>query len=100
LELSKILAYLIVGAVSLALTYGIGRLKWPRWAYWASSMACVAGLIAMVVTLSLWSANSAWPNAIIVGLAAIAGATAGVAFHGGLGAQLRSDTSLERASEK
>ncbi len=100
MEFSKILAYITAGAVCMALTYGIGRLKWPRWAYWALSVACLAGLLSMVVSIPLWSAESPWPNAIIVGLAAMAGANVGVAFHGGLGAHMRSNASLERTREE
>jgi hypothetical protein len=42
----------------------------------------------------------AWSNAVSIGLVAVAGASAGLGFHGGIGTHMRPDTSFERTREK
>jgi peptidoglycan/LPS O-acetylase OafA/YrhL len=93
---SKIFAYLIAAIISLSVAYIVSRLEWPRWGYWLFAILCFAGSMSAAVLFDSWSSDSPWPDAIRIGLVAVAGATAGVAFHGGLGAHLRSDKSLER----
>jgi hypothetical protein len=90
---SKLVAYAVAAIVSLSTAYFIGRYRWPRWAYWSLAIACFTGSILIVDLFHSWSAVSPWPHAIRVGLVAVAGATAGLGFHGGLGAHLRPDNS-------
>ena len=78
------------GALSMAAAYVIGRLRMPRWTYWALSIAFLASWILTVVLLR--NVDSPWPNAISLGLATVAGATAGIGFHGARSAQARSNT--------
>jgi peptidoglycan/LPS O-acetylase OafA/YrhL len=82
LGLSTLLAYVTAVAVAMTVAYVIGRLRGPRWAYWAFAIACFAGSVSMVVLFSSWNADSPWPNAISIGLAAVAGSTIGPGFHG------------------
>ena len=93
---SKLVAYVIAAIISLAVAYIVGRLRWPRWAYWSFAISCFIGSILTAVLLDSWGSDSSWPDAIRIGLVAVAGATAGIAFHGGLGAHLRPDKSVER----
>ena len=74
-------------ALAIAVAYVIGRLQWPRWAYWTLSIACFAGSAMMAVLLNSWNADPHWTNAICVGLAAVAGSTASFGFQGGRIAQ-------------
>jgi peptidoglycan/LPS O-acetylase OafA/YrhL len=98
-DLSKLVAYVIAAIISLTVAYIVGRLRWPRWAYWSFAISCFTASVLTAVLLESWSSDSPWPDAIRIGLVAVAGATAGIAFHGGLGAHARPNKSLERTSE-
>lgn len=86
--LSNLLAFVTAGALSIAVAYVIERLRWPRWANWALSIACFAGAVSIVLLLGSSIADSPWPAAISLGLTTIAGATAGLGLHGGRFAQV------------
>jgi peptidoglycan/LPS O-acetylase OafA/YrhL len=96
---SKLVAYFTAAIVSLAVVYLIGQLKWPRWAYWSFAIVCITGSVLVAVLLHTWSSESPWPDAMRIGLVAVAGATAVTAFHGGLSAHVRPNKSLERTRE-
>jgi hypothetical protein len=49
----------------------------------------------MIALLTLWNADLHWRNAIGIGLAAVAGSTAGIGFHGRRHAPVRPGTSPE-----
>lgn len=100
MEPYDLVAYVIAGMSSLAAAYIIARLRWPRWAYWLFAFACFTGSVLIVELLHPWSAESPWPNAIRIGLVAIAGASAGTGFHGGLAAHLRPNNSPERTRDR
>jgi peptidoglycan/LPS O-acetylase OafA/YrhL len=90
----NLIAYVIAAIVSLAVAYLIGRLGWPRWALWSFAIACFLGSVLIPFLFHSWSSGLPWPDAVRIALVAVSGATAGIAFHGGLGAHLRPDKSL------
>ena len=52
---SNLVAYVIAAITSLAVAYIVGRLRWPRWAYWLFAISCFTGSILTVVLLDSWA---------------------------------------------
>ena len=99
MESSTFLAYLVAAIAALSVAYIVGKLRLPRWAYWAFAIVCFVASMLFSGLLLTWGESSPWPNAIRIALVAIAGASAGLGLHGGLAAHMRPNTSLERTHE-
>jgi uncharacterized membrane protein YccC len=99
-EPSTFVAYLAAAAASLTVAYIVGKLRLPRWAYWAIAIVCFASSMLIAGLFLSWGEAPPWSNAISIGLVAVAGASAGLGFHGGIGAHMRPNTSFERTRER
>ena len=94
------MAYLVAAIAALSVAYVVGRLRLPRWGYWALAIGCFIASMLFAGLQFTWGEASPWPNAIRIALVAVAGASAGLGLHGGLAAHMRPNNSFERTRDE